>query len=408
MITTIDSLLVKFVNNHSAILDLVLDYRDSNVLKSLSIAVQAPQFITESQSRLLVKILRTTASKLPELALEISASLDASLWSKQFRKITHMRKLYISTNKAGVDHVSVIAIEFTFSAAIRKVLSRLAKDVEGLGGPQSESRTTVAFTEKNIVLLVDALRPMLFTIDEDILRYYDIIKSWSKNDITDQFLITAMTNSSFREQITLDLGIETIIDRNIIHDRSLRYQYKTELQKGHGDTLSEYISNRSSPRVWIDNTQHTLVEVIASLIELRRLPVLVVFEETGAPYKVLQELSNALQVNGIETGVGIYFRLPNDDAGKQFNQLVADQKYNQYLNSSTTVAGVDPGRLPKFFLTTEWEPMSVLSINTSLRCTKTAVYASRSDLIISYTATEALFGAYTAIESLFGKRDVWE
>jgi hypothetical protein len=394
MITTIDSLLVKFVNSHSAILDLVLDYRDSNVLKSLSIAVQAPQFITESQSRLLVKILCTTASKLPELALEISASLDASLWSKQFRKITHMRKLYISTNKTGVDYVPVIAIEFTFSAAIRKVLSCLAKDVEGLGGPQSESRTTVAFTEKNIVLLVDALRPMLFTIDEGILRYYDIIKTWDEREIKDRFLITSMTNEKFHQQITSDLGIETAIDQNIIHDRSMRYQYGTELSKNHGDTLTEYIANRSAAKVWVDRNQHTLSDVIASLIELRRLPVLVVFDTP----EVLTELHTALTSNGINSGVGIYFRLINDGPGKQFNQSIADLEYNQYLNTSTVVAGVQGGKLPKFFLTTEWEPMSVIAINTVLRYSKTSVYANRSDLVITYSNTE----------SIMQTRNLWE
>ena len=209
-----------------------------------------------------------------------------------------------------------------------------------------------------------------------------------------------MTNTNFQKHITLDLGISTAIDQNIIHDRSMRYQYFTETQKNHGDSLSEYIANRTRTKIWIDKTQHTLSEVIASLIELKRLPILVVFDsfQPAQSHASLQVLNHALEENGIYEGVGIYFRLPNDDSGKKFNQLVADQRYNQYLGSDTKIAGVQSGKLPKFFLTNDWKPMAVISIDTSLRHSKTAVYASRSDLVIAYSDTETLFET----------RNIWE
>jgi deoxyribodipyrimidine photolyase len=32
---------------------------------------------------------------------------------------------------------------------------------------------------------------------------------------------------------------------------------------------------------------------------------------------------------GIDSSVGIYFRLPNDEIGKKFNSIIADNQYNQ-------------------------------------------------------------------------------
>ena len=397
MITTIDSLLVKFVNKHTTELDAALASRDSNVLKSLANAILSPYFITESQSRLLVKILHDNAKKLPELELEITNALAAPLWSKKFRQVEQVRRLYITHNQEGE---MLLAIEFTFSAHIRKIINGLTKEVEGLHAPGTGKLYLAAYTEKNIVCLVNMLKPLSFIVDDIILTHYDTIQSWSEDDIKNQFLITSMTNTNFQKHITLDLGISTAIDQNIIHDRSMRYQYFTETQKNHGDSLSEYIANRTRTKIWIDKTQHTLSEVIASLIELKRLPILVVFDsfQPAQAHASLQVLNHALEENGIYEGVGIYFRLPNDDSGKKFNQLVADQRYNQYLGSDTKIAGVQSGKLPKFFLTNDWKPMAVISIDTSLRHSKTAVYASRSDLVIAYSDTETLFET----------RNIWE
>ena len=102
-------------------------------------------------------------------------------------------------------------------------------------------------------------------------------------------------------------------------------------------------------------------------------------------------MHNALSKNNITTGVGIYFRLSNNDQhGKEFNQKIANYQYNHHLDTTTQVVGVQPSKLPKFMLANDWKPMSVISINEYLRHNKTAIYAANCDCIISYTEKEPI------------------
>jgi hypothetical protein len=158
--------------------------------------------------------------------------------------------------------------------------------------------------------------------------------------------------------------------------------------------LTENIANRSSTKIWVDKNQHTLEEVFTSLITLRRMPVLVVFDNQ-ANNKYLENLENLLKSIknvGINNNVGIYFRLPNDEAGKKFNTIIADNQYNKKLDEDLIVAAVSSGKIPKFFLKNAWQPMSVIALDTKmgLRHGKTSVYTNCCDLIIEYADEPSL------------------
>jgi hypothetical protein len=195
-----------------------------------------------------------------------------------------------------------------------------------------------------------------------------------------------MSNQNFLKHITADLGITTAIDQNIIHDRSVRYRYLPGPVLEEDGTLTRNIATRGKSKYWVNKTQHTLTEVIGSLIDLKRLPLMIVFDsyEGQRAHPILEELADAFAQHDVNN-IGIYFRLPNDTNGIKFNELIAEKQYNQYLGTDTQVVGVQSGKIPKFLLTSGWKPMSVLSIDTQLRNSKTAVYASCCDLIITYS-----------------------
>jgi hypothetical protein len=363
-----------------------LPQRDSKVLKSLAKIVVSPIFITENQGNLLVKILKEHRSKLGENILEI---LETPNWSKPFRQLDKTRKLYLGTNLYGEPS---IVIEFTFSSNIRKILTEYSKKISAniLTTPGKHYYSDL--TEKNIVGLVELLKKHEFDIDEKIQDYYKTIKSWSETEVKNQFLLTSITHQNFQKSITNDLGLETLIDENIIADRSMRYQYFHEKSEKIPENLVEKLAYRKTAKVWVDKKTVELDEVIESLVKLKRLPVLVVFDQNDHSrcFEEMQKLSKSLEKFGIFQDIGIYFRLANDDSGIQFNKFIADKKYNSALDTQTKIVGVQHGKIPKFFLKSDWKPMSVLAIGNSLRQTKTAVYANHCDLIISYTDAQPI------------------
>jgi len=381
--TTIDNLLIKIVNHASPAIEEQIPQRDSKILRSIASSINSHIYITENQSKLLIKILREHENKITDFSQQIQSALTNLSWAKPFRRIEQVKKLQIKKNE---EHESILCIEITFSHEIRQILTNLSKSIPDMIAYNTKN-WQCELTEKNIVTLYDTFAPLNFEIDEDIKNYYTTIKSWSKSDIENQFLITNIEHKNFQKAITDDLGLSTTINQNIINDRSMRYQYHQD-PKNLGEDLTENIANRSKPRIWIDKKQHTMTAVVASIIELKRLPLLIVFD-TLVNNKYLENLkilSKSLEENGIFDGVGVYFRLPNDEMGKQFNTFIAEKSYNYQLCDDTNVACVMSGKLPKFFLRNAWKPMSVIALDSrmGMRHGKTAVYSNCCDLIIEW------------------------
>jgi hypothetical protein len=381
---TVDNILLKIVNFAGPTIEEIMPSRDSRVLRSLATAVNTHYFITESQSKLLLKILKEHREKISINCEELTYVLELPTWSKTFRKVEQVKKLFLSKNSS--DDL-VLFVEFTFSANIRKIIQNNIKHIENLIQIAPGKTYQADLSEKNIVVLIELLSPLEFEIDELLKKHYETIKSWEKTTFSDQFLIGNMPGNNFQKTITDDLGLSTTIDKNIINDRSVRYQYFAEKPEKSGNSLVEYIANRSQPRLWIDSTIHTVDTVIASLISLKRFPLLVVFPN-WLPQKLQENmviLSDSLENNNIADSVGIYFRMDNDPQGKLFNQLIAEKKYNIQLDSATQVVGIQTGKLPKFLIKNDWTPMSVISFDANLRYNKASLYTNCCDLVITYS-----------------------
>lgn len=386
---TVDQLLLTVVNQSADKVKDLLANRDWKILLSLSKIISGATYITENQSRLLLKILSEYKTVFSEIVSDTQLVLEAPSWERPFRPIDKTKKLYTT---ATPDGNSVIVIEFAFSAAIRKVVANLSKAVDNLIQVTNGKLYQADLTERNIVTLIDELSKHHFEIDENLENFYKTIKSWNEDEVRSQFFITNITHSNFQKQITADLGMETSIDQNIINDRSMRYQYFQENPKNFGENLTEKIANRCSTKIWINRNEVSLEDVFDSLFALKRMPALVVFDVYDQKKCVedLRILNDCLEKNRIFSDVGIYFRLDNSETGKEFNTMIANKQYNTQLSLGTKVVGVQSGKIPKFLLKNDWKPMSVVSIGSPLRHSKTAVYANCCDLVISYTDKEPI------------------
>lgn len=403
---TIDSLL-HFVFLEAMTTTPPFSSRDYKTLRSLHTAMTSDTYITEKQGLLLLAILNNQLYA-PFMLLansDYKDYIETPLWKNPFRVLPDVKKIYHipagsnqipEYNGLRNNYTGVIAIEFTFSSTIRNHLKPLSSVIHQV---KSGSFYIVDYTERNLYTVMKTLEQYNFTVEHELREHYNTIVSWDKEEVTSQFLINNIKFPMFKDAITDDLGDNIDLNNIIITDRKHRYQY-TNYVACNNNTLTETIANRTSTKIWINSNTQSLTEVVKSLVELKRLPLLVVFDQTTPLTTITQfnELSTALTKNGITDNIGIYFRLDNTPDGKIFNDVIANRKYNSMLDDSTAVAGVLGGKLPKFFLKTTWKPMSVLCIKNNLRQSKTAVYAKCSDLIITYTPTEPL------IET----RNIWE
>lgn len=381
---------IEFISiiNHPLINEVKISSRDFRILKSLAKSILSSSYITENQSRLLIKIIRENIEQIKEINPDIEFLIEHPVWSKSFRIADTTKKLYIKT----VDDEQLICIEFAFSNFLRKQLINIGETLDNFRQSTSTNKIYyVDLTEKNIVGLVEKLSPLKFEINDTLRHYYNVIKSWSKQDIIDQYKLNTIADSNFKEKLSLDLGLDTPLTEDIIADRSIRYQYFVT-KKDNPISLTEIISHRNTRHIWVNDQDYQLDEVITSLIELKRLPILFVFDLANC-YNQLLAVHKALTMCDITTGIGIYFRVNNNAACGQFNTFISEQQYNAHLDENINVVGIPNGKVPKFFIKDRWQPMSVISLENSLRNNKTSVFLNCCDLIINYSKNEPLIPA---------------
>lgn len=384
--TAIDILLVKIINSKSEDLKKVLPKKDFKVLSNLSKSVLLPSFITYSQSRLLLKLLALHSKKMPEFIEEIEESLQNPSWSHVFRETEEMKKVYAHHNH---ENSSSIIVETHYSSEIKKSLKELEEEISLQQSFNKPKCYISPLTELNLVAIVEKLTPHNFLISEELENYYKIIKSWSKKEIISQFELENITNSNLLNQLSDDLS-GNFDDPMLLIDRSLRYGYVPPSFEENSENLTNILVNRQKTTVWVDKKKFMLEQIFSSLKQLKRFPVMLIFDahDQAKCLTDLGNLSKILEKNEIFDNVGIYFRLINDPIGTEFNKIVGEKKYNSYLDEKIKVVGIQNGKIPKFFIKTQWKPASIVMLSSYLKNSKTAVFADNCDLIIVHTDNE--------------------
>lgn len=385
---TVDDLLLKIVNFSTPTIEEQIPARDARVLRSLASSITATFFITENQSRLLMKILKENRKKLESFSEEIDLSLKDPSWSKTFRQIEQIRKVSVDYKQSEEGQLN---IDFTFNSQIRKILTE-SKKIGGLVQVHPGKTYLADYTEKNIVALFELLEPHEFVFDEPLYRHYDTIKSWSENEVKKPFFLGNFTHTGFQRLTLEDGDLQNETNEIIITDRSKRFQYLVEKTEKNPENLTDFIAYREKSRIWVSSTLTTLDEIFESLVNLRRFPLLVVFPnyDEKRAFQNLENLSISLEKCGISDDVGIYFRMDNNEEGKRFNQLISSKEYNHKLTKDTKIVAIQSGKIPKFLIKSAWQPMSVLSLDNNLRHNKAGVYSECCDLVITYSDTEPL------------------
>jgi hypothetical protein len=375
--TTVDNFLKANIGLISAPL-FEIPNRDKRILVSLSRQLNSGLFLTENQGKLLVKIIKENLKQFFSIDETVNNIVDDAVWSSSFRVVKKIKKIYIS-------HATpeVITIEFNFNNRLREKIAALNTYLKG-NVVSVDSKYHVALSETAIKALVETFLIEDFEIDQKILDFYQEISEIEK--LTESnFSIFNEKNENLRNCVNEEVGSVSLDNLILLHDRKIKYQYQI-FEKIEENSLSAKIALRTNRKIFIDSAKFSLVDVVAALIELKRLHMMVIFE--GHDHKInkkcLSELENTLSTNKISNNVGIYFRFEKSNEVENFNSEIARLGYNKPLDETTKVVGIANNKLPKFILKNKWKPDSVISFTNSFKNNRSAVYCSDVDLIIYY------------------------
>ena len=393
---TIDNILLKIEEHSIDKLNSSVPVKDRRILKNLVRMIQMPSFITESQGRLLIKILQENMEALDFIGSELIPSLKNPSWTKSFKTVDVIRQLSISKNSSGN---SFIDIDCSFNKEIKKSLVTLIRNIEGATFTIiSGKRTSILLTEKNLYNTVKELDKHDFDKSEQVIKLYNEISSLDVLGTKDSFSIHKTSNIKLKNRLIKNIGAIDSTNMLLLEDRKIEFQYNVT---GNLDdsTLANKIAKRTNNKIFINSSEYTLLDVAQAVRQLRKMPALCIFDEydAGASIKNLKTVKTVVDAVDPTINVGVYFRFNNAGDGEQFNKLISEYGFNKQLDNNNRVSVIANGKIPKFFLKSDWYPKTVLSFSNQFRNNKTSVYCNSCDLIVYYTSSKPMIGTVDVI-----------
>ena len=393
---TIDNILLKIEEHSIDKLNSSVPVKDRRILKNLVRMIQMPSFITESQGRLLIKILQENMEALHFIGSELIPSLKNPSWTKSFKTVDVVRQLSISKNSSGN---SFIDIDCSFNKEIKKSLVTLIRNIEGATFTIiSGKRTSILLTEKNLYNTVKELDKHNFDKSEQVIKLYNDVCSLDLSGTKNSFSIYKTANVKLKNRLIKNIGVIDSTNMLLLEDRKIEFQYDV---KGNLDdsTLANKIAKRTNNKIFINSSEYTLLDVAQAIRQLRKMPALCIFDEydAGASVKNLKIVKTVVDAVDPTINVGVYFRFNNSGDGEQFNKLISEYSFNKQLDNNNRVSVIANGKIPKFFLKSDWYPKTVISFSNQFRNNKTSVYCNSCDLIVYYTSSKPMIGTVDVI-----------
>jgi hypothetical protein len=393
---TIDNILLNIEQHGIDKLNSSVPVKDRRILKNLVRMIQMPAFITESQGRLLIKILQENMEALHFIGSELIPSLKNPSWSRSFKTVEIVKQISIIKNSAGE---SFIDIECSFNKEIKKSLTTITRNIEGSAFTVTlGKRSSFLLTEKNLYNIVKEFDKHDFDKSEQVIKLYNDICSLDLAGTKNSFSIYKTANVKLKNRLIKNIGVIDSTNMLLLEDRKIEFQYDV---KGNLDdsTLANKIAKRTNNKIFINSSEYTLLDVAHAVRQLKKMPALFIFDEydASASVKNLKIVKTVVDAVDPTINVGVYFRFNTAGDGEQFNKLISEYGFNKQLDNNNRVSVIANGKIPKFFLKSDWYPKTVLSFSNQFRNNKTSVYCNGCDLIVYYTSSQPMIGTVDVI-----------
>lgn len=387
---TVDSLLPAIANDIGKIKNHI-PAKDKRILLSLAKQSSSGTFLTENQANLLVKILKENIVVMKTVYTDVEEVVDQNKWTKTFRAIKKIRKIYIAP-----DFSETFVVEFSFNTRLKEKMHLINAGVRG-NILSSGAKNVITLNEENLFLVLSTFAKDGFEIDEKLKEFYREICEIKKS-VDHPLEIFTTKNEKLKQAVINELTAIEPENALMLQDRKIRYQYEISANLGK-KSLAEKIAQRTDRRVFANSEEIDFGALVDAFDELARWPVLIVFDghHPEKDKKTVKMLAQALAGKAAADNVGIYFRYDGEADTVKFNQEIAALHFNKPLDDCTLVAGISNSKIPKFMIKSGWKPRAVISITNNFRSNKASVYFSDVDLIIYYTSTQPLGESIYAI-----------
>ena len=309
---------------------------------------------------------------------------------------------------AGHTPEKVIAMRFPFNMTYSKIVTDIKKsNAEPLSRFFTQRFKDVyilPYTEKVVHKLISKFKKRIKDIDKTLLDVYEQCETISKNakDYVPGIYNYEIKNSSpLTTQHYQDLFGEPAFENlYLYYDRKEKIGLKHfdlgEFEKSQSNlsVLSKKILQRQWPRINLDLQKWKINQVIETILELHRLPLLVILPGQDEK-QCLESLSlhHKLFKNLVaDEDQSVLVRMKNNKtSGQEFNDYVKQNHLNNSLAKSTKIVYITSKKIPKPLLTSEWNPEAVLICDNTRNYSKVDSYVATIDLQLQINGQDSFW-----------------
>ena len=354
--------------------DITIPKTDMTIMRSIGTQVYRGTALTDRQHDLVKEKLTSYKDQFNiENFEEVLNSLRMPL-----RQID--RRKYIKVASLEGHTVPYIKVRFPFS---KKLILKIQEELYSItkdGGYHHEKGSHEHYFEANeinIYHVVNAFKDSNFVIDEEILSYYEKLKDFENNkgDYVPGVYNYKLKNLS-------DNAIDYIISSigEPTQENIVQYRDRKELlglKHFDDDEIKEISKNytvltnklifRDKVDVFVNKNKYTMSQVIESLIELDRFPLLVILDDNNINDSLHEVAKEFLHVMPAELQ-SVVFRLDNTtEKNIEFNQYVKRYNLNSPVDTNTKIVyNYYNNKLPKPLFKTGWRPITVLQMRSQM------------------------------------------
>jgi len=298
----------------------------------------------------------------------------------------------------------ILGIRFPFN---KKVIDRV-EELRRLSNQKiadyKDNTHHFALTPKNIFGLVEIANRFStkFVIHKEITEIYNQLLQYEKD--RDEYIPGVYNNivknipEKAIEHLENDIGkcdydtLALYYDRRYLYDLSMWDMHDVKYSLGKYSSIAQKIIERKQPTYMINRNIVNENDLLSSIIEIKRLPLLVVLDNDTAHDNLLI-IHDALKYIIPADQMTVLFRKDGDDP---FNEYIRKQKLNNMVDNNTKIVYISSTKLPKPLLSlivnNTWKPSASLTFNgTKLTYNHVNGFLDNMDLRIVYDATASGF-----------------
>lgn len=376
---------------------ILLDKEDMTIMHSIARQVFKGTALTDRQYALMKEKLLKYKSQFVNLDCNFEYAIEQL--RNPLRQIDRSKYIKIvqsneeNSLKEFEKNVKWIKIRFPFKKSIIMDIQTISNKCKNYHHLKGSHEHYFELTDINIDLVINQFIDKEFEIDQTLLDRYKNIKEIKDNKTLyiPYFDGENIHNISANAIDFLKKEIDDISKNNFVKvvDRSIKYGFV--VNKKQPTSLTEKIAFRDEYQVHIKPSRVSLQELMTSIYNLDRFPMLVILDERYALtqldsiYKIFRDMLPRSEQ-------AVMFRKEGHD---DFNVYVKDKGLNNWVDNNTKIVYINNKKVPKTLLKSDWSPITSLSFD-SFNNKEISVYANQFvDLFVSYEENLSPFKKYS-------------